>query len=89
MAHEIGFDHSVWEGDVSGASSANAMIQPTDFTHDIHSSDFQQLLGLHEDMIALTVRVKAAIDNDLNRMGRAGISILTTDQELAQELFEG
>lgn len=89
MAHEIGVDHSVWEGDVTGASSANAMIQPAEFANDIHSSDFQQLLGLHEDMIALTVRVKTAIDSDLNRMGRAGVSILTTDQELAQELFEG
>ena len=89
MANEIGVNHSVWEGDVSGAVSANAMIQPTDFAHDIHSSDFQQLLGLHEDMIALTMRVKAAIDSDLNRMGRAGVSILTTDREQAQELFEG
>ena len=72
---------------MGAAQSANEMIVNTSFSHDIHTSNFQQLLNLDEDMTDLTERVKQAIDVDLRRMGLAGVRIVETDEEAATRIF--
>lgn len=89
MAQKVGVNLVEWQACIDAAQSANEMIVNTPFAHDIHTSNFQQLLDLDADMTALTERVKQAIDEDLNRLGLAGVRIVETDEEAALHIFGG
>jgi len=83
----IGINEVAWEEEIATAQLANDMIESTPFTQDIHQSTFHQLLDLTAELTLLTLRVKQAIDDDLVRMGKAGVSILTADSRAYRDFF--